>query len=93
MLNFSHSLVVGTFLFLLVPSVALGQRGALITWHERVEYPYIKKCALSVITPEVVRCNIEPGTILLVRSTMYQVFIGDRLQRRLCTNIVANFAH
>ena len=79
MLNFFHSLVVSTFLFLLIPSVALGQRGVLITWHERVEYPYIKKCALSVVTPEVIRCNIKSGTIFLICSTMYQVFIGDWL--------------
>ena len=40
MLNFSHLLVVSAFLFLLVPLVALGERGVLITLRERVEYPY-----------------------------------------------------
>ena len=79
MFDFSHTLIIGSLLFLLVPLIALSQWGVLITWRERVKHPYIKKCALSVITPEAVCCNVKTGTILLVGSMMDQKFISDRL--------------
>ena len=91
MFNFSHTFVVGSSLFWFILPVTLGQRGILIAWRERVENPYVKKCALSIVTPEAVCCNIKLGTVLPVCCTMDQVFVGDWLQMRLSTNIVANF--
>ena len=46
MLDFSHSLVIGPFLFHLVPSVALRQGSVAIALRKGVEHPYIKKMRL-----------------------------------------------
>jgi len=78
MLNFSHTLVIGLF-FLLISSVALSQWGVLVAWRKRVKYPYVKKCALSIITPKAVSCNIKPGATFLVYCSMDQMFICDWL--------------
>ena len=79
MLDFPHSLVISSFLLQLVPTVALSQRDIAITWRERVEDPYVEKCALSVTRPKTLRYNIKPGTIFPVSCPMDQVFISDWL--------------
>ena len=81
MLNFSHSLVVGTFLFLLVPSVALGQRDALITWRERVEYTLISKNARCLSLPQKLSAATSsraPSSLFAVRCIRCSLVIGCR---------------
>ena len=51
MLDFSHSLVIGPFLFHLVPSVALRQGSVAIALRKGVEQPYIKKMRIADLSP------------------------------------------
>ena len=53
MFNLSHTFIICSSLFQLLPSVTLSQGGVVIALCERIEHPYIKECALPISPPEL----------------------------------------
>ena len=86
MLDFSHSLVIGPFLFHLVPSVALRQGSVAIALRKKVEHPYIKKCALPISPPEILSHNVQPCTVFSICCPVCKLLFGHRLQVGFSTN-------
>jgi len=58
MLHFSNTLVICSFLLLLIFLVLLTERSILVTLHEGAEHPFVKKCTVLVSSPEVVIWNV-----------------------------------
>ena len=80
MLDFSHSLVIGPFIFHLVPSVALRQGSVVIALRKGVEHPYIKKCALPISPPEIISHNVQPCTVFSICCPVCKLLFSHRLQ-------------
>ena len=81
MLDFSHSLVIGPFLFHLVPSVALRQGSVAIALRKGVEHPYIKKCALPISPPEILSHNVQPCTVFSICCPVCKLLFGPKCTR------------
>ena len=91
MLYFSYSFLINMFLLLLVSSVALCHGDVAITLCSGVEDPDIKKCVLSIVTPEALCNNVKMSTIFSVGSPVMELFISEWLQGWFNPNTVAGF--
>ena len=66
MLHFSDALVIRSLLLLLILFVTLTEGSIPVTLREGSVYPYVKKCAIPVSSPEVDCCNVKTSYILPV---------------------------
>lgn len=91
MFNFSHSLLIGSFLLLLVPPVAICGVGGSISWGMGVENPHVEKCSLECPAPKAACSDIEPCSILGVSRGQPQRLFSHWLELWLDIDIVAHF--
>ncbi len=61
MLNFSDALVLRSLFS--CSCIAMTEESVSVTLCEGAEYPYVKKYAVPISSPEVVCCNIHPGVL------------------------------
>ena len=58
MLHFSNTLIILSFLLLLIFLVALPEGSISVILREAAEHPYVEKCTVPVSPSEVVSCNV-----------------------------------